>query len=409
MNAQCGGLLEIKPRGKEFHVEFIHRTARDLLLTRDMGDYLTAKSGQGFMVNLSTLKGFVFLYRCWVQSLCNPTRSEAEPFWRDGLAYANMAVYESKVTAMEHLDTIETLHATIRSAENNPEWCSTSFRLEVVEAGIDRYVAAKLSECPTYFDDATDMALYRAIHPVQFRDGGWYFKPWTQGHVDIIVMLLQSGHNPNEGNACSSWLEFLSRACHPEGEDFKKSIENSLFHHFLKQGARRDTRLQISYRGIDPSVRRGDASENWLACTHFVMAIFRINFSHRFARHCLETVDSFLDGTAAETRLQLEDLRDQMPQILNDLRTMTSDPVRAKFHAQVMQDIIVRSIQAGVSVASLTPTVATFFPKSQGAALIDLIQRKEESPFFPRAKHSSKHQREEEETAVVSICKKVKM
>jgi hypothetical protein len=41
INARCGGLLEIK----KDHVEFLHRTVRDYLLTREMHEYLCIKSG----------------------------------------------------------------------------------------------------------------------------------------------------------------------------------------------------------------------------------------------------------------------------------------------------------------------------------------------------------------------------
>ncbi|KAK0667169.1 hypothetical protein QBC41DRAFT_348200 [Cercophora samala] len=389
INAQCGGLLEIKARGEGFHVEFLHRTARDLLLTRDMSDYLSTRSGQGFMVNLSTLKGFVFLYRCWVQTDRIPYQGDHEPFWRDGLEYANMAIYESKENALALLDAVENLHASIRATENNPHWNSTPFRLELVEAGIDRYVAAKLTEDPRYFDHDFDMALYRAIHPVQLRDGYSHHKLWSQGHIDIIVMLLQSGHDPNSGNVNSSWHEFLRRAC-TNGEDFKDSMENSLFYHFLKHGARGDTRLQLR-------MSSNGAYEDRLPFAHFIMALFWIDLSHRFASHCLEIVDYFLEGTTAATIMQLEDLREQIIIRLMDSKSPISNPVRTKFFAQIMQKIITRSIQVTVNMESLIPTIETFFPRNHGAALVDLARRKGYSPLYRQKDISLKREREEEE------------
>ncbi|OTA98996.1 hypothetical protein M426DRAFT_41528, partial [Hypoxylon sp. CI-4A] len=59
MNARCGGLLEVK----QDRVEFLDRTVRDFLLTKDMDDFLLQRSGPDFMLNLSTLKGFVFMLK----------------------------------------------------------------------------------------------------------------------------------------------------------------------------------------------------------------------------------------------------------------------------------------------------------------------------------------------------------
>ena len=64
INAQCGGLLEIKHE----RVEFLHRTVCDFLLTRELSDYLEQKSGQDFTVNLPMPKVFIFLFKKWVQS-----------------------------------------------------------------------------------------------------------------------------------------------------------------------------------------------------------------------------------------------------------------------------------------------------------------------------------------------------
>jgi hypothetical protein len=60
INAQCGGLLEIKGN----RVEFLHRTVPDFFLTREMSDFIFQKGRSDFKVNLSTLKGCHGAERC---------------------------------------------------------------------------------------------------------------------------------------------------------------------------------------------------------------------------------------------------------------------------------------------------------------------------------------------------------
>jgi hypothetical protein len=76
INARCGGLLEIRSN----RVEFLHRTVRDFFQTREMHDYLCHKAGSNFMVNLSTIKVYVFLFRCWLQNETWPPLAKYEPF-----------------------------------------------------------------------------------------------------------------------------------------------------------------------------------------------------------------------------------------------------------------------------------------------------------------------------------------
>jgi len=65
VNARCGGLLEVKHR----RVEFLHRTVRDFLLTREMSDYIAERSGPKFFVNLSTLRAYTRMIKSGIPSV----------------------------------------------------------------------------------------------------------------------------------------------------------------------------------------------------------------------------------------------------------------------------------------------------------------------------------------------------
>ncbi|PTB62037.1 hypothetical protein BBK36DRAFT_61791, partial [Trichoderma citrinoviride] len=158
MNARCGGLLEIKQN----RVEFLHRTVRDFLLTKEMSDYICQKSGQEFKVNLSTLKGFVFLFRCWMRTAEWVDLADDEPYWRQGLKYANDALEECQESALMHLDAVEGLYqgALGRSAADFVNVSADFiFRSEILTAGVDTYVLVKLDEDPDFFDNPFEWPL----------------------------------------------------------------------------------------------------------------------------------------------------------------------------------------------------------------------------------------------------------
>jgi hypothetical protein len=153
INARCGGLLEIR-KGR---VELLHRSVRDFLLTREMNDYLHLKSGPTFKVNLSTLKIYIYSFRCWVQ-YSHVVLAEEQDLWRNGLAYANDAIEEDTEAAVTLLDAVEDFyrHTPIdmdsELLDVPPDYVLWS---EILRAGVDRYVAIKLNENSDFFDSVS--------------------------------------------------------------------------------------------------------------------------------------------------------------------------------------------------------------------------------------------------------------
>ncbi|QKX54063.1 uncharacterized protein TRUGW13939_01146 [Talaromyces rugulosus] len=96
INARCGGLLLIRNR----RVEFLHRTVRDFLLTREMSEYLPTKSGSDFLVNLSTFRGYVCLLKSHKAFLGTDTLAEA-------FEYAANSLDESLGSIIVLLNAIE--------------------------------------------------------------------------------------------------------------------------------------------------------------------------------------------------------------------------------------------------------------------------------------------------------------
>ncbi|OTA03702.1 hypothetical protein A9Z42_0041810 [Trichoderma parareesei] len=174
--------------------------------------------------------------RCWMRTAKWVNLADDEPYWRQGLKYANDALEECQESALMHLDAVEGLYqgSVGRSAADFVNISADFiFRSEILTAGVDAYVLVKLNEDPDYFDNPFEWPLYTAIVPPE----------WSQGHINIIAKFLERGHDPNDGEKESAWCLFLRRACGLEGgRNFMKAISNSMFSRFLKHGAEKDVR-----------------------------------------------------------------------------------------------------------------------------------------------------------------------
>ncbi|KAF2815302.1 uncharacterized protein BDZ99DRAFT_356608, partial [Mytilinidion resinicola] len=175
VNARCGGLLSIKGA----FVEFLHRTVRDFLFTREMSDYLGAKTKRGFSANLSTLRAWVATLKCSPETISRDSMSSN--LLDDLLQYASDALEDSEDAAGELLETLEYMQLSpLQSGEDMLGWnfandsdvtlcdgatnfCDESpdfqFREALLRAGVDRYVIRKLKDSAHYFDSLNEPPL----------------------------------------------------------------------------------------------------------------------------------------------------------------------------------------------------------------------------------------------------------
>ncbi|KAI1178971.1 hypothetical protein F4777DRAFT_42061 [Nemania sp. FL0916] len=83
LNSRCMGLLEL--RGNQ--VQFIHRTVRDWLQTRDISDNLSAKIGEGFDTNLAMARAHLALMkRTHFKNDVQTIVDDLFCFWRDSVS-----------------------------------------------------------------------------------------------------------------------------------------------------------------------------------------------------------------------------------------------------------------------------------------------------------------------------------
>ncbi|KAI5459735.1 hypothetical protein BGZ63DRAFT_388556 [Mariannaea sp. PMI_226] len=373
INARCGGLLEVK----DDRVEFLHRTVRDFLLTDEMSNYLSEKGGADFMVNLSTLKGFVFLFKSWMQSTSWLALAEEQPFWSHGLEYANDAIGESKEAAFAHLDAVEDLYLNMPGSRDSdfldvkPDFV---FRCELLKSGVDRYVSEKLNDEPLFFDSVFESPLCTVMNQPQ----------WTTGHVRVITHFLNLGCDVNEDSQ-SPWYLLVQRACSiDEADVFTIAIENSLFSAFLKHGAKRDIRIQLTANLDEPPLLLDGSHNNGirLPCAHVIGAIMLHESSYKFSHQCLGTIDDFLNVDPPEVELQLHEIMSAFQVQLLKLSKQKLDLRRVSFISKIIQKVTRKAIDVGLEMDRIIPSVKALFPGRKGSALVDLIRKKQDSGYY---------------------------
>ncbi|KAI1364801.1 hypothetical protein F5Y08DRAFT_353284 [Xylaria arbuscula] len=355
INARCGGLLEIR---KE-RVEFLHRSVRDFLLTREMNDYLHLESGPEFNVNLSLLKIYVYTFRCWAQSrwLVKPPLPlrEDQGFWSDGHTYANDAFEEDMQAASTLLGSID-------------DFCEHT--LVVLRAGVYRYVAVKLKEDPEFFNSVFDSPLCTAMD----------VSPWSEGNMNIVRLLLENGADPNDQGWKKPWFVFLRKTCQPTSDhNFTKAVESSLFSEFLNRGAKVDVEVYLQH-GNAISINMGDFNSPKLPITHFLSALFQHKDSYRLSSECMHILEDFYTTDSALVKLEATEALPILQSQLKQFATSLPTPGRLRFLTQLIQKLIFRWNQYDTDLKILLPSSLKAFPSATGATLSDIINNPGQRP-----------------------------
>ncbi|VUC37100.1 unnamed protein product [Clonostachys rosea] len=367
INARCGGLLEVRNE----RVEFLHRTVRDFLQTRDMSEYLSQKGGQGFKVNLSTLKIFIYLFRGWMQSEEVLGLADDELFWRQGLAYVSDAIDEAPEDTLAHLDAVEQIYG-LKGGLNESLFFNVApdhtFRAEIVQAGAYKFVDLKLKTQPDYFDNIFESPLETVLKANQ----------WTKDHMDIVSRFLESGIDPNTDDCQSPWAYFVSRVCRPHSNNFQIAMENDIFSQFLKHGARRDIRILNTFVDAMDDYQSGlsvaEEPKYLMPLSLLVKMIFYHENSHRLWNSCLTTLDSFFSQMSKNDGLQFTELLNTLSSYLE---TQTSKSIRSeRLHilSRVTEKIVRKGMDIGLELQSLIPQLLGMFSGARGAMLADLIR-----------------------------------
>ena len=213
INEKTKGLLRVVYD----RVEFLHRTVKDFVLTKDIGEYLRSKlpaDYNGFISIGAAYLGFLRTTRQDHPLVAGVMRQgrglNTGPFiahLNQALLYASEALkqtdqpgsrqqrqaeelldeYEAAIEAMVSLG-----HVTIRGVNSRGCDARLLFREELLKHDVTPYLAKKIREQPDFFDVFDESPLFAALTPM-CRSSGESPAP-VPGVLDI---LLRRGEDPN--------------------------------------------------------------------------------------------------------------------------------------------------------------------------------------------------------------------
>ena len=390
VNARCGGLLDVKSGS----VEFLHRTVRDFLFTREMSDYLGTKTKPGFSPNLSTLRAYVATLKRSPQLTSTTLRdATTQTLLGESLQYASEAIEETEGPAIELLDNLEDLYlAPLEGNDSLLEWnlvidaepenydgnanfrdhsLGYKFREELLQAGVDKYISWKLRESQNYFDnlDIPPLSVVINVHN------------WTIGHMHTIRELLQSGQDPNAGHnaepAKSPWTSFILRTCREEyRDDFNKAIEMGLFSLFLNRGASRDAYIDDPHVAEIPKENIIDDIQLEtpdMPSSCFVKALFSQYPKHpnKSLRVLEELLDSSLGTDICPAVLCT--LKGELKKI--NLRATRADKLR--LFAEITEKVVNAGVSMGWEMGFMLPHIERVFPGAIGSRIKYLLEKRD--------------------------------
>jgi hypothetical protein len=209
LNARCQDLLEINsdPLDNFFNrykVDFLHRTVRDFLKTRDMQQVLAGRINSDFYASVSLCKSFLAQVKCAMSRESN-FLYERGPLWVlvvELLYYARQAeenTGKAQTRILDELDRVIGVHSGTGATVNVrvPQW-QYSFMALTVRADLRLYVKEK-SNKPLY------LAHQNGVRPLLDHALDVLYLPSETAYrvnspldTEMVRILLEHGANPNQ-------------------------------------------------------------------------------------------------------------------------------------------------------------------------------------------------------------------
>ncbi|KAI8267651.1 hypothetical protein K4K58_007545 [Colletotrichum sp. SAR11_239] len=197
--------------------EFLHRTVKDFVSTKDVGDYLRSKlpsDYNGFTsiagAYLGYLRGTRQKNSLVVDVIRQGRGMNSGPLishLNQALFYASEALKQAEQPGSTQRQQVEKLldeyeaaivemvslrHVTVRGVNSDRLDARLLFREELLRHELSPYLAKKISKQPDFFDVFDDSPLFAALMPMS-RDGGESPGPSSE----VLDILLSRGEDPN--------------------------------------------------------------------------------------------------------------------------------------------------------------------------------------------------------------------
>ncbi|KAM6507918.1 hypothetical protein FSOLCH5_013117 [Fusarium solani] len=412
INEKTKGLLRLVNN----RVEFLHRTVKDFVLTKDIGEYLRSKLASDYNAFISIAAAYLgFLRNMRLdESLVAGIMRQGQGLntgqfiahLNQALVYASEALKHSgqpgsPVPAEELLDEYEATvvemvsrgHITLQGV--NSQGCDARqlFREELLRHNVTSYLAKKTREEPGYFDVFDESPLFAALMPMS-RSSGESPAPVP----GVLGLLLRRGEDPNvlprqrgaTSDAASPWMLFarstmsvfnmLSGPCMFPARRWNDALRDGTFGCLMSYGA-------------DPNMpllnRRGART----VFSHFL----DISLSKFLGEECFEdylgTLDAFLragaslgvptdlagpdaevaHGNLARRRPEESVLVSFCTELKGLLARLAADPQRASFVSSVLEKLIRHCSGREEDLRELKVAISQGCPATVAAPLLRLI------------------------------------
>ncbi|KAI8632893.1 hypothetical protein F5Y19DRAFT_333100 [Xylariaceae sp. FL1651] len=300
LNGRCKGLLEVRRQ----KVEFLHRTVRDFLRTREMVDFLRSKTNESFNPYLSILRAHI----AWLKSRLltrdfrqdNPNNLSFIATLSRILDYAQATEEQNNrcgVLCSELLDDLELSIQTLILTRGSPisstdpegsDRLETAnkfqliFRQAVIQKQLAHFVSTKLDKDLDYFGDLEKGPLLLALESYTTKRDDCSvlgqcdeeYKSGLPKSTKLLQILLQNNWDPNKkfilnpaNGFTTPWSEFMSCIvpwhCNRDlnqdlavdvQECFLYALKSGIFHSLLRHKADPNARL--------PNWQRDNTTDN---------------------------------------------------------------------------------------------------------------------------------------------------
>ncbi|KAK9414460.1 putative NACHT domain-containing protein [Seiridium unicorne] len=223
INEKSKGLLKMV----DHHVEFVHRTVKDFVLTRDMGDYLRGKlpaDYNGFVSIATAYLGFLktskqdnYLFADIVRLAPGQTSGPFISHLNRALIYVSEALKSSQNNSrrqafvlLDHYEDavaqmVRIGHITLRGL--NAQTCDPrlAFREELIRHDVTPYIIENLERDHGFFDVFDESPLFAMLTPMALSSGE--SPAPVPGNLRLI---LEQGYKPNSRSKISDAAEYLS-------------------------------------------------------------------------------------------------------------------------------------------------------------------------------------------------------
>jgi hypothetical protein len=378
LRGRCKGLLEINDN----HVEFLHRTVRDFLMTAEMADYLSSKIEPAiFTPSLSILRAYI----AWIKHLPstriiivgNYSLHSLISKLERAIKYASISEDEDCSATEFLLDELErSLQISFKRADPGSATRYSEvtqapgivFRELILMLGTGNYVAKKLDQMPNYFSLFTIEPL-QILFPILSPDLSVSGK-----RPQILDRLLEHGLDPNEivhSNGQTNWTRLVSRLVNNR-YDFISAVESGIFTVFLHHGANPNAVLRCDGRPV------------WISFLNFgLVAVYRkkehvlrlVTHADRF----LKDLESFMVQGADFSLLKgVVTGGTHWTEIQNYLREASRMVNRLPFQhrhffARVMKLFIEYGAKSDLPWRELEPILQECFPPSLAQPMLNII------------------------------------